>query len=90
MKQPVNISPAPWSVSAGVVPNVGGRRIVQNCFGLPVCATSLRGVQGREECVRDNAELIAAAPEMFAALAAVGMATCGGFRPGKSRAEDGE
>ena len=116
MKQPVNISPAPWSVSVGVVPNVGGRLIVQNCFGLPVCATSLRGVQGRDECMRANAELIAAAPEMFAALiaaiewiederfdddyinedwdlsalAAVGMATCGGFRPGKSRAEDGE
>ena len=70
MKQPVNISPAPWSVSAGVVPNVGGRLIVQNCFGLPVCATSLRGVQGRDECMRANAELIAAAPEMFAALIA--------------------
>ena len=116
MKQPVNISPAPWPVSAGVAPNVGGRLIVQNCFGLPVCATSLRGVQGRDECMRANAELIAAAPEMFAALiaaiewieddrfdddyisedwyhaalAAVGMATCGGFRPGKSRVEDDE
>ena len=116
MKQPVNISPAPWSVSAGAVPNAGGRLIIQNCFGLPVCATSLRGVQGRDECMRANAELIAAAPEMFAALiaaiewieddrfdddyisegwyhaalAAVGMATCGGFRPGKSRVEDDE
>ena len=66
--------------------------------------------------MRANAELIAAAPEMFAALieaiewieddrfdddyisegwyhaalAAVGMATCGGFRPGKSRVEDDE
>ena len=68
MKQPVNISPAPWSVSASVVPSGGGRLIVQNCFGLTVCATSLRGVQGRDECMRANAELIAAAPEMFAAL----------------------
>ena len=70
MKQPVNTSPAPWSTSAGIVPDAGGRMIVQSFYGLPVCATSLRGVQGREECAKANAELISAAPEMFAALIA--------------------
>ena len=70
MKQPVNISPGPWHVSAGLAPDSNGRLIVESYHGLPVCATSLRGVQGRHKCMAANAALIAAAPEMFDALSA--------------------
>ena len=61
-------SSGPWSVTAGVVPDLEGRLIVEDCSGNPVCATSSRGVQGRVSIMEANAKLIAAAPEMLEVL----------------------
>ena len=70
MKQPKDSSPGPWFVTAGIVPDASGRLIVQDRDEKPVCATSARGVQGRTEAMAANANLIAAAPDIFAALIA--------------------
>jgi|SRR5690606_8596504 len=59
-------TPGPWQVSAGAVDNP--RLIVENDLGLPVCAMSLRGVQGDINKMEANARLIAAAPELLVAL----------------------
>jgi len=68
--QPENSSPGPWFVTSGIAPDASGRLIVQDRDEQPVCATSARGVQGRTEAMAANATLIAAAPDMFAALIA--------------------
>lgn len=70
MKQPKDSSPGPWFVTAGIAQGALGRLIVQDRDENPVCATSARGVQGRTEAMAANAALIAAAPDMFAALIA--------------------
>ena len=62
------ISPSPWSVTSGIAPDREGRLIVEDCLGNPVCATSARGVQGRRKMMEANANLIAAAPDLYAAL----------------------
>ena len=59
-------TPGPWQVSAGAVDNP--RLIVENDLGLPVCAMSLRGVQGDLNVMEANARLIAAAPDLLEAL----------------------
>lgn len=61
-------SPSPWSVTSGIAPDREGRLIVEDCLGNPVCATSARGVQGRRKMMEANATLIAAAPDLYAAL----------------------
>lgn len=55
------ISPFPWTATAGVGPDREGRLIIEDSCGHPVCAMSLRGVQGRLENMRANAEFIEAA-----------------------------
>lgn len=57
-------TPGPWLVSAGAVDNP--RLIVENDLGLPVCAMSLRGVQGDTQVMEANARLIAIAPDLLA------------------------
>lgn len=61
-------SNGPWSVTSGSVPDREGRLIVEDCSGNPVCAMSIRGVQGRVQIMAANARLIAAAPEMLEVL----------------------
>ena len=61
-------SPSPWSVTSGIAPDREGRLIVEDCLGNPVCATSARGVQGRRKMMDANANLISAAPDLYAAL----------------------
>ncbi|GAA0237537.1 hypothetical protein GCM10009125_28030 [Castellaniella daejeonensis] len=56
----------PWQVTAGVVDNP--RLIVADVDGLPVCAMSLRGVFGNTKKMEANADLMAAAPDMYDAL----------------------
>lgn len=61
----------PWSVSAGMIGGGNPRVIIEDALGNTVCATSLRGVQGDIEQLNKNAKLIAAAPELYAALETV-------------------
>ena len=59
-------TPGPWHVSAGSSPG-NPRVIVESDAGLPVCALSLRGVQGDTRRMEANARLIAAAPDLLEA-----------------------
>ena len=59
-------TPGPWDITASVAND--GRLIVENDLGLPVCAMSLRGVQGDAGKMSANAKLIAAAPDLLEAL----------------------
>lgn len=59
-------SPGYWVVSNGAISN--NRKIVEDINGLPVCALSLRGVQGKIDRMEANANLIAAAPLMLEVL----------------------
>lgn len=61
-------TPGPWHVSAGSSPG-NPRVIVESDAGLPVCALSLRGVQGDTRRMEANARLIAAAPTMYEYIA---------------------
>ena len=49
-------TPGPWNVSAGAVDNP--RLIVENDLGLPICAMSLRGVQGNTKRMEANARRV--------------------------------
>lgn len=68
MKDEEKYSPGPWSVTTGIVPNSGGRLIVEDFGGRSVCATSARGVDGNVKRMDANAKLIAAAPDMLEVL----------------------
>ena len=85
-------SPSPWSVTSGIAPDREGRLIVEDCLGNPVCATSARGVQGRRKMMDANANLISAAPDLYAALELIYGRLLMSDRDGECRitAEDGE
>ena len=68
MKDKEKYSPGPWSVTTGIMPNSGGRLIVEDFGGRSVCATSARGVDGNVKRMEANAKLIAAAPDMLEVL----------------------
>ena len=68
MKDEEKYSPGPWTVTNGIMPNSGGRLIVEDFGGRSVCATSARGVDGKVKRMEANARLIAAAPEMLEVL----------------------
>ena len=59
----------PWRKAAGIVSNP--RVIVEDESGLTVCALSLRGALGDINRMNARADLIAAAPELLAALQAL-------------------
>lgn len=62
-------TPGAWRTSAGAIDNP--RLIVEDDIGHPICALSLRGVQGDTRRMQGNAELIAAAnPDTIRALLA--------------------
>lgn len=61
-------TPGPWDITASAAND--GRLIVEDDIGHPICALSLRGVQGDTRKMSANAKLIAAAPDLLDALRA--------------------
>ena len=83
-------SPSPWSVTSGIAPDREGRLIVEDCLGNPVCATSARGVRGRRRMMDANANIIAAAPDLYAALERIYGKLLMSDRDGDARITEGD
>ena len=63
-------TPGPWHVTAGLVPDPIGRLVVADIHDRAVCLTSTMAAGKQAEVMAANANLIAAAPDLLAALAA--------------------
>lgn len=63
-------TPGPWHVSAGMVPDPNGRLVVADIRDRAVCLTSTMAADKQAEVMAANANLISAAPDLLAALAA--------------------
>lgn len=63
-------TPGPWHVTAGIVPDPIGRLLVADIHDRTVCLTSTYAAGKQVEVMTANANLIAAAPDLLAALAA--------------------
>ena len=63
-------TPGPWHVTAGIVPDPIGRLVVADIHDRAVCLTSTMAAGRRAGVMAANANLISAAPDLLAALAA--------------------